>query len=188
MIAIPLFLRVGAFGALFSSVAIFSSGGVDKFNLKIQRTIMRIVRDMSRHKARKKMDAEQQYGLVPFLLFSGGDISNSQVLDDLLQNFDTFDIISREELSLAKGGQIEESSCIDNKNVSSTCDSSLQSDLWISILGHVFDVKVNLWSTNFLFLFEIRHIIIIYLHNFIILNCSNRLVPNSMVKVDPMKC
>lgn len=83
---------------------------------------MRFVRDISRHKARKRLNNnKQEYALVP-LLFGRDSAKDSQVLEDLINNSDSFDIISKEELNAAKGLQEDD-------------------QLWISILGHVFDVK-----------------------------------------------
>lgn len=100
---------------------VYTSGGLTKLNLKTQRTIMRLVRDISRHKARQRLQTSHNYALVPLLL--GQDsATDSQVLDDLMSNDDRLEIISRKELTLAKGLHDED-------------------DLWIAILGHVFDVR-----------------------------------------------
>jgi len=102
-------------------IVIYTSGGISKLNLKTQRMIMRLVRDISRYKARKRLQSSQDYSLVPLLL--GQDsLRESQVLDDLIKNDDKIEIISRKELAWAKGAGDDD-------------------DLWIAVLGHVFDVK-----------------------------------------------
>lgn len=83
---------------------------------------MRLVRDLSRVKARKR--SQHEYALVP-LLFGRDKVSNSQVMKDLMTNEDTFDVISYEDLNQAKGMAEEDE----------------QQHLWIAVLGHVFDVK-----------------------------------------------
>ena len=80
-----------------------------------------MIRDISRHKARKRMNQNQEYALVP-LLFGRDSLNSSQVLEDLIENSDKFDIITKEELGKAKGFNDDD-------------------PLWISILGYVFDVK-----------------------------------------------
>lgn len=104
------------------SIAVISTGGIDRFNLKLQRSIMRLVRDVSRVRARRR--TQQEYALVPLLF--GMDNPTTSLLEDLEGGggggAQSIDIIDYADLSRAKG-------------------QSEDDPLWIAVLGHVFDVR-----------------------------------------------
>jgi len=84
---------------------------------------MRIIRDIGRHKARKRRyEKSEKHGLITILLHNDDD-STQMILEEMLQD-DSMDIITEEELSTARGGKEDPR-------------------LWLGVLGYVFDVSAG---------------------------------------------
>lgn len=137
MVAALFLVKAVAVTAVAVSTAVLSSGGVDRLNLRVQRSIMRLVRDVARVKARRRTN--RGLALVPVLFgVDGDDLHHRTLLAELQEVGDgsrgdgatttvTLEIVEYAELRDAKGGD----------------DDDDDGPLWIAVMGHVFDVRAG---------------------------------------------
>lgn len=115
--------------ATTTSVMLASPHSIQNLNIHFQRFVMRVVRDIGRHKSRKRrFETSEKYGLVAVLLHKD-DSSIDAFLNESLS--EEMDIVSLEELASATGPKTTREEDDDDPR------------LWIAVMGYVFDVSAG---------------------------------------------
>eukprot|EP00592_Proboscia_alata_P003128 CAMPEP_0194373286 /NCGR_PEP_ID=MMETSP0174-20130528/21717_1 /TAXON_ID=216777 /ORGANISM="Proboscia alata, Strain PI-D3" /LENGTH=344 /DNA_ID=CAMNT_0039152267 /DNA_START=141 /DNA_END=1176 /DNA_ORIENTATION=+ len=116
--------------AATSPIGVHAAKGVEtqpilsEINIRIQRFIMRFVRDIGRYKTQKRRNTSTSLSVF---LMGKDKLLEEEALDDLLNSAE---LVSIEELHDATG------------QISETDDHS-KSPIYLSVLGHVFDVSAG---------------------------------------------